>query len=1197
MFYLLTFVFCFFFLSTAGPLPVFEGFKPPVNPTSTGQSGALPPISPADKTTYVDLFNRNAPSGLLDGGDARNIFLKSGLSTEALIQVWNLCDTQKRGQLDQTEFVLAMHLLRSLITHTIRQLPSVLPPNTLELIRSARGSARVSSTTSNASVPRYNQPPPLSPADQRSINHQYTGSSQHLQVRQQAQPQLTGQQEWIITPQDRAKFESIFSNLDKSKTGIIGAEEVVPFLTTSNLSEDALAQVWDLADVHNTGKFSKDEFSIAMYLVQQQLLGKTLPATLPASLYPRSKETAPPTVIPKPPANSSLNDLLSLGDALGPSPQTPPVPTPQPEKTLQSHLTGTRAPFVPTSSFGQSISQKPESPAPVQVSSATGVPLSAPVPQLSQQSSQLLNDPDYSNKLTTLSTENANLTNQVNSMSTQANQASQKREQAEGELARLLATKADLQSRLASLRSEYDSQLKKSNETQELLHSTKKETEKLTSEYSILEASYHAVKSQCQELSNQLVADQQKNADLKDKIRFLNEETAGLKQTLEKLQKEAKQQSGFVAINKKQFSFAESERDKLQSQISQTQESIAREAPAPGISESSSPLPSFSSVGSPSQIPSVASPMSSTNPFLSAFSQPVNQPVTFSETAAPFNANFEDRFNQLGISSPTTTTDPARSSTHNTVDTPNSSPPSSDFQYNPNNAPISSFNLPLGRPESTTSSVQNNPSMSVRGDIDISRPDSPEMTVSSEPVSGALPSEELAERSTNFSISQLPIPPDNLNPINDQTLRQAPTLGQDSNLNSSSESFEVVPRNTEDPSAHSSSLNDHVSPSTESVETAKNVIGSTGSEAPNVSTSASQALSADNESSTPQDTRTQFDSTHDSVKSSDSNPWPAAPKAAGEFPPIKELEYDDDSSSSDDEATNTHASNSAGLSNPVSAAAVPSGQGTPVPSFMGSTKESDPFDAAFDGLEEAKEEKAAIHTFSNSPFAINSNASPASPFPATSQASFGSPAIPASSAQATPAPVSEPNSKKADPFDAAFDKLEPAMEENASVNAFSNSPFAVGGRAPSVSSQPIGASQSAVSSPQPAHGFSFGTVEGNGPTSSSNKPSPFDSFPTDAPTSQTPVPPVNKDEWDSIFAGFGNENASKPAVSANDISNAFGAVSSGQQQPQQPPASSTPNSQAVESLVKMGFDRVKALDALEKSNFNVEDASNYLLDH
>jgi epidermal growth factor receptor substrate 15 len=1120
------------------------------------------------------------------------------LSTEALIQVWNLCDIQKRGQLDQTEFVLAMHLLKSLIAHTIRQLPSVLPPNTLELIRSARVSARVSSTSSNASASRYNQQPPLSSAEQRPINHQYTGSSQHLQLRQQAQPQLTGQQEWTITPQDRAKFESIFNNLDKSKSGIIGAEEVVPFLTTSNLSEDALAQVWDLADVHNTGKFGKDEFSIAMYLVQQQLLGKTLPPTLPASLYPRSKETAPPTANSKPPVSSSLSDLLSLGDALGPSPQTPPISTSRSEKSVQSHLTGTRAPFVPTSSFGQSISQKPESPAPVQVSSTTDVPISAPIPQLSQQQSQLLNDPDYSNKLTTFSTENANLTNQVNSMSTQANQAKQKREQAEGELARVLATKADLQSRLASLRSEYDAQLKKSNEIQELLHSTKKETEKLTSEYSILEASYHAVKSQCQELSNQLVSDQQKNADLKDKIRFLNEETAGLKHTLEKLQKEAKQQSGFVSINKKQFAFAESERDKLQSQISQTQDSISREALAPGISESS-PVPGFSSVGSPSQIPSIASPISSTNPFLSAFSQPVNQPVTFNETAAaPFNATFEERFNQLGISSPTTTTDPARSSTHNTVDTPNSSPPSSDFQYNPNNAPISSFTLPLGRPESTTSSVQNNPSMSVRGDIDISRPDSPEMTVSSEPVSGALPSEELAERATNFSISQLPIPPDNLNPINDQTLRQAPTLGRDNNLNSSSESFEIVPRNTEDPSVHSSSLNDHMSPSTESIETAKNLIGSANSEVPNVSASASQAFPNNNESPTPQDTHTQLDSTHDSMKSSGSSPWPAAPEAAGEFPPIKELEYEDDSSSSDDEeANNTHASVSAGLSNPVSAAAAPSVQGAPVSSFMTNTKESDPFDAAFDGLEEAKEEKASVQTFSNSPFASNSNASSASPFPATSHTFSGNPSIPALSAQTTPAPAFKSNSKEADPFDAAFDKLEPAMEENVSISAFGNSPFAVGGRVPSVSSQAIGTSQSAVSSPQPAQGFSFGTIEANAETSSSSKPSVFDSFPTDAPTGQNNVSPMNKDEWDSIFAGFGNEKALKPAASANEISNAFGAVSSDQQQPQQPPVSSTPNSQAVESLVKMGFDRAKARNALEKNNFNVEDASNYLLDH
>lgn len=1151
----------------------------------------------------MDLFNRNSSSGLLDGGDARNIFLKSGLSTEALIQVWNLCDTQKRGQLDQAEFVLAMHLLRSLITHTIRQLPSVLPPNTLELIRSARVSARVSSTSSNTSATRFNQQPPLSPAEQRPIPLQYTGTLQNPSLRQQAQPQLTGQHEWTITPQDRAKFESIFNNLDKSKSGVIGAEEVVPFLTTSNLNEDALAQVWDLADIHNTGKFGKNEFSIAMYLVQQQLLGKKLPPTLPASLYLGSDEVSPKTVNPKPPVTSSLNDLLSLGDALGSSSQNSPIRSPQPEKPVQSHLTGTRAPFVPTSSFGQSMSLKPdtESTIPAQVPSTTGISISAPEPQLSQQSSQLLNDSDYSNKLTTLSTENANLMNQVKSMSSQTGQAIQKKDQAEGELAKVLAIKADLQSRLSSLRSEYDAQIKKSTEAQQLLHTTKNDTEKLTSEYSILEASYHAVKSQCQELSNQLVADQQKNAELKDKIRFLNEETAGLKQTLEKLQKEAKQQSGFVSINKKQFAFAESERDKTKTQISQAQESITREALSSGISESS-PIPGFTSIGSPSRVPSVSSPVSSTNPFLSSFSQPVNQPVTFNETAAaPFNATFEDRFNQLGISSPTTTVDPARSSTHNTADTPDSSPPSSDFQYNPNNAPIPSFTLPLVRPESTTSSVQNNPSMSVRGDIDLSRPDSPEMTVSSEPVSGVLPSEELAERATNFSTSQLPIPPDSLNPINDQTLRQ-PSALEDS-VNSSSGSFEIVPHHSED-SVNPLSSNAHISPSSESIETAKNVIGSSGLNVPDVSSSAPQNPLTNNESSTSQDDRTQLDSTVGSMKSTGGNTWPVVPKSTGEFPPIKEFEYDDDSSSSDDdEVKNTAATIPSGSSSSVSAAVAPSftaattqaslensstsSQGIRAPSFMINSKEPDSFDAAFDGLEKAKEESVSVNAFVNSPFAVNSNSNtvPATSSNTTSQAYFANSSISAPPVPNTSVLASNGNSKEADPFDAAFDKLEQAQEEATPVSTFSNSPFATGSRAPSVISQTVG-------SPQQTHGFSFSSVDPKAALPGSSKPSVLDSFPIDSSASQVNPALSSKDEWDSIFAGFGNENASKPAASANDINNAFGTVADSQQQLQQPLSVSTPNSQAVENLVKMGFDKIQARNALEKTSFNVEDASN-----
>lgn len=261
---------------------------------------------------------------MLDGGDARNIFLKFRLPNETLIQIWNLVDTQRRGKLDQGEFVLAMHLIRSITNRSLNQLPSALPPGVLEMINAPPSQvARSASVTSNNSA-RYSQG-----ADSRR-------SSEGRQPQAPPQPtQFIAQPEWTITPQDRTKFNSIFASLDKSNRGVIGAAEVVPFLTTSNLPEETLAQIWDLADVFSSGKFGKDEFAIAMYLVQQKLMGRELPQTLPPSLASNANQSSPFTIassqapqqvtqIPQSPPvsklavanNSSLNDLLSLGASL-----------------------------------------------------------------------------------------------------------------------------------------------------------------------------------------------------------------------------------------------------------------------------------------------------------------------------------------------------------------------------------------------------------------------------------------------------------------------------------------------------------------------------------------------------------------------------------------------------------------------------------------------------------------------------------------------------------------------------------------------------------------------------------------------------------------------------------------------------------------------------------------------------------------
>lgn len=1156
----------------AGPLPSFDNTpsspsQQPLQPQSSSSSSTqIPPIGPADRANYAQLFARNAPSGLLDGVDAREILFKSGLPNDTLIQIWNLADTQNRGQLDLAEFVLAMHLIKSVLNKSLRQLPSTLPPGLLESFKqqpasrsasgvsvaSASGSRAPSVLSNNGTGQRLSQFASLnSPAARASpVAHQYTGPLQHphlkhsQQVPQQQQQQQQEQPEWFISQQDRAKFDNIFASLDKAQTGVIGADEVVPFLTTSNLPEDTLAQVWDLADIRNTGRFGRNEFAIAMYLVQQRLAGKALPTTLPAALYPgntgniqpqqQQQQQQPQQQSQSQPAapvgNSSLNDLLSLGDSLSSPP--PPQQAKVTENTTGSQaglgISNVRAPFVPTSSFGQS-----------QLNTST------PPPGPSSAQPTTDSDPDFVNKLSTISTDNANLTNQVNSMNAQTSQTRQKRERAEQELNRVLASKSDLESRLASLRAEYDAELKKVNQAEQLLHQSQKDTDKLSAEFSVLEASYHSVQSQYQEISAQLAHDQQENATFKDKIRSISEETTALKSTLEKVQKEAKQQKNLLAVTKKQYNYAESERDKLQSQIQQAS------APAAASSSASTSTP----VEQTRELAPSATGSGfggNTNPFYHSFGQQSQsqppQPLSFADTTPTFSAGFDDQFHQLDVASPSTA-DPARSSTHNTVDTPNSSPPNSEYQYNPGHAALAQFTLPLARPESATSSVQNNPPMSVRDDIDTSRPDTPEFPVTSEPVSGIVPPEDMVIRpfgggnfdappaATGYSAPALP-------PLDQHQLGQNVTSGSHHHHQ---HPFEASQASLQRPFAVGESA---FSPSTESVHTTTKVATTAVPAAAAAAATAAVPATTQNTGSTieapsergdvggqdqdqDQDPNSMFEATFKSLSanptgaSTSSSGWPAAPVPSAsavptskttEFPPIKELDYEE--SDSDEEAT------------PQTSSPVQAGPAT---------------------------------TAGSSSFAAASTAVP--------------PPVPAKDHTNAPPPTT------GDAFDAAFDGLTVADEEKDDSTA--------GG----VEVPESSAFSASISAP-----FNFGApapVAATGPQH--QQQSGFDVLPSDgtAAPATSGAAGVSNEEWDSIFAGFGGPSATNASASAgaSEVDKAF-APSSGSTAPVSAPVPTpTPKSAAVQELVGMGFSQEQATKALQKNGFDLASASNYLLDH
>ncbi|KFY41531.1 hypothetical protein V494_02954 [Pseudogymnoascus sp. VKM F-4513 (FW-928)] len=182
----------------------------------------------------------------------------------------------------------------------------------------------------------------------------------------------------------------------------------------------------------------------------------------------------------------------------------------------------------------------------------------------------------------------------------------------QNELTQANSQKKEFETRLSQLRALYEKEAKDVRALEERLTTSRNETRKLQQDIAMVEGSHQDLQNQHQQVSAALQADQQENASLKERIKALNGEISQLKPQLEKLRSEARQQKGLVAINKKQLLTNEGERDKLKTEAGELNQSIEQDTRA--LSETSA---TNSKPQSPA--PAAASPapsnMSASNPF------------------------------------------------------------------------------------------------------------------------------------------------------------------------------------------------------------------------------------------------------------------------------------------------------------------------------------------------------------------------------------------------------------------------------------------------------------------------------------------------------------------------------------------------------------------------------------------------------
>ena len=639
-----------------GPLPKFDGGSapgmsptvqpPPGPPPSAIQPQAsgsgpirVPPLTPDKAGQYAALFEKSgAQNGILPGEQAKQIFERAGLPNEILGRIWMLSDTEQKGSLHATEFVIAMHLLASFKAGALRALPNMLPAGLYEAAARRPPSRQSSGPAAMSAIPRQFS----------GANNARAGSplGRSTFAPPQQYPQATGasNNEWIITPTDKAKFDGIYNNLDRTNKGFITGDEAVPFFSESKLPEEALAQIWDLADVNSAGVLSRDEFAVAMYLIRQQR-GKrdgrdALPATLPANLIPPSlRNQGRPNPAPSAPAfdnpapslpKSAAEDLFGL-DALS----SPDLPVQAPQSTggsnsfggsrqIDNDPFGSRSaitpasphhnspqqsslfkPFAPSSSFGQQLTYNATG-----GSSSSGPSQQRSLQQQHSASDDLLGDadPEINNKISSDASELGNLSNQVGSLSKQMQDVQGQRAISQNDLTQANSQKAQFEQRLAQLRTLYEQEVKDVKSLEERLSASRNDNKKLQTEIAMLEGTYQDLQNQNRQTVAALQADQLENSGLKERMRGINAEIVQLKPALEKLRSDARQQKGLVAINKKQLATNESEREKLKAEADDLNKSIEEDTKALALAASSKPQ-------SPAVVSPAASTMSATNPF------------------------------------------------------------------------------------------------------------------------------------------------------------------------------------------------------------------------------------------------------------------------------------------------------------------------------------------------------------------------------------------------------------------------------------------------------------------------------------------------------------------------------------------------------------------------------------------------------
>ncbi|XP_034386653.1 epidermal growth factor receptor substrate 15 isoform X2 [Cyclopterus lumpus] len=253
-------------------------------------------VKPEEKLKFDAIFESLGPTGgILTGDKVKPVLLNSKLPVDILGRVWELSDIDRDGMLDRDEFSVAMYLVYRalegepvpmslpppLVPPSKRKKPSV--PPVMPLLPSPPSAK--DSRSSHAASKTMPHPPKPAPAPVPTPAAAPVSTVPVSSVHAVPEKLLY----WVVSPADKAKYDELFSKTDGDMDGLVSGPEVRDIFLKTGLPSATLARIWELCDIGDIGKLTREQFALALHLINQRLTkGLEPPQSLAPEMIPPS---------------------------------------------------------------------------------------------------------------------------------------------------------------------------------------------------------------------------------------------------------------------------------------------------------------------------------------------------------------------------------------------------------------------------------------------------------------------------------------------------------------------------------------------------------------------------------------------------------------------------------------------------------------------------------------------------------------------------------------------------------------------------------------------------------------------------------------------------------------------------------------------------------------------------------------------